>query len=170
MSHDFVDVTRTPEPGPRPTPPSVADTDRGPALPDAWLPDTLVALVRDPHLLHAYWHLRDLAWTAPGGVTPLLRVFDLDAATSHDVPVLMGARKAYLDVRDNARFRVELGYRTSDHGFTAVLRSNVVQTPPTGPSGQVSADWTVSPEQFQRLLHPLDGGGPPRYDKAYPTS
>ncbi|MBI1852683.1 MAG: DUF4912 domain-containing protein [Planctomycetes bacterium] len=106
---------------------------------------------RSPDWLFAYFR------NANGGPT-VLRVHD---ATVHDVDVPDGAIHAFVPVTpDTSGVRVEMGVRERSGEFTAIARSNPVDTPPTRATTTVDPQWPIDPraeEVHARALRALGG-------------
>lgn len=132
--------------------------------------DRLVVMVRDPYWLHAYWELTpqsiqraqaalSQAWH---GCRPILRLFtvteDGTATPVRDVEIHGGVSNWYVDVYDPPQdFRLEIGYRTPDHGFYCLARSNMVSTPPAGTSDALDENWADVAENADRIFA-MSGG------------
>lgn len=170
MSLDPLDSVRGPDPTVRPAevPAQGIYLDRGPALPAAYGRTCLVALVRDPRMIHFYWRLEDPGAQLPPAAVPMLRLLDLAAGSAREIPLLQGAREAYIEVAPDGSYAAEIGCREADGAFRPLLRSNEVRTPPAGPCVAVDPQWYVSPGEFARMLAFLEAGGPQRYERPQP--
>lgn len=135
--------------------------------------DRLVAMVRDPYWLHAYWELSrqsiDRARAALGqfwhGARPTLRLLEVsrDGTTSNvrkvvrDVEIHGSVNNWYIDVDAPPRsFQMEIGYLAPGGRFTCLARSNTVTTPAVG-SVKPNGNWTQPEEDFDRIFA-LSGG------------
>lgn len=113
-----------------------------------WNVNRLVLMVRDPHRLFAYWEVDDLKkklvsehfQTEWDNLPFYLRIHDVtdlmfDGYNSHSVSltrVHAQSDKWYLnEVSPERSYLADFGTTTSQGEFFALLRSNVVQTPPT---------------------------------------
>jgi hypothetical protein len=116
-------------------------------LPPLYGEDALVALVKDPYWIYAYWEVTDKTrqnfnktygdsmWELS---TPLLRIYDLTesgAAVTLDVPfndlqINPFADNWYINVgQPNHTYCLDLGRLLPNGTFITVLRSNTVTTP-----------------------------------------
>jgi hypothetical protein len=98
--------------------------------------------------------------------TLVLRVYDVSAilwdGTNHhtyfDVEIHDLASGWYLELgKPGASFVAEVGLRTQDGRFLAILRSNLVTMPRDGMSDVVDEEWMVVEEDY-RVLFDLAGG------------
>jgi hypothetical protein len=140
--------------------------DRGPELPRHYGRDILVAMVRDPNWIFAYWELegpsrqRIADEAGRDALTRgqwVLRIHNADADAPEDHPVILEAGNWYLRVPDDATLVLEIGLQTPDGEFIGVLKSNRVSTPRLGYSDEVDEEWMIVEEDFRKLLE-LSGG------------
>ncbi len=137
--------------------------------------DRLVAMVRGPYWLHAYWELTrpsiERAQAAMGqhwhGARPVLRVSQVprDGTTNsarktiRDIVIHGDVDNWYIDVQDPPKsFQLDIGYLSLGGKFYSLVRSNVVNTP--RPGAVKSADdgnWTAVAEDFDRI-YGMSGG------------
>jgi uncharacterized protein len=127
-------------------------------LPGGYGKDRIVAMVRDPYWLHAYWEMTrqavQRAEAALGqewhGAKPILRVLDVtshDTTNSAEMPVKDveihgGCNNWYLEVQNPPRsYRVDIGYLSRSGQFYVLARSNVVMTPRAGVSDHIDENW-----------------------------
>jgi hypothetical protein len=111
--------------------------------------DRLVAMVRDPYWLQAYWELSrqsvERARAALGqhwhGARPVLRVLQVarDGTTSsvrkviREIEIHGSVDNWYIDVDAPPKsFQMEIGYRGPGDRFVCLARSNIVTTPAVG--------------------------------------
>jgi hypothetical protein len=144
--------------------------------------DRLVAMVRDPYWLHAYWELTrrsvERARVAMGqhwhGARPVLRLLEVtrDGTTStvrkvaRDVEIHGGVNNWYVDVYDPPRsFQLDIGYLGPDGGFLCLARSNMVTTPQATSVGRVDGNWAGVAEDYDRI-YALSGGYTDQGDNA----
>ncbi|MBE3575067.1 MAG: DUF4912 domain-containing protein [Firmicutes bacterium] len=129
-------------------------------LPDAYGVNRLVLLARDPWWLHAYWELAaDLLAEArrfrqEGGVL-CLRVRETSAESPRwmDFDVHSPVGRWYVDVQVPGRsYQGQLGIRSRDGHFHALLSSNVVETPAAFPSDQCDGRWATLTELWDEIL------------------
>ncbi len=162
--------TSAPQPPPvvvQPAPESAAD-----ALPRVYGSDRLVLLVRDPWWIYAWWELTEATLSSGRRVLDAtsdlaLRVYDIstiawDGGNHHsyfDIEVHDLASNWYIELgKPGASFCAELGLRTADGRFLALVRSNIVTLPRDGMSHVVDEEWMIVEEDFRRLFD-LAGGG-----------
>jgi len=135
--------------------------------------DRLVAMVRDPYWLHAYWELSrqsvERARAALGqfwhSARPTLRLLEVcrDGTTSHvrkmvrDIEIHGSVNNWYIDVDSPPRsFQLEIGYLAPGAKFVCLARSNTVTTPAVGPVKPNGA-WGQPEEDYDRI-YALSGG------------
>ncbi len=135
--------------------------------------DRLVAMVRDPYWLHAYWELSrqsvERARAALGqhwhGARPTLRLLEVsrDGTTSsvrkvvRDIEIHGSVNNWYVDVDAPPRsFQMEIGYLAAGDRFICLARSNTVTTPAVG-SIKPNGNWTHPEEDYDRI-YALSGG------------
>jgi hypothetical protein len=139
------------------------------SLPGGYGDTRIIALVRDPRCIHAYWEvaparIREVRQRLGEGVwasaRSVLRVHDVtgivfDGLNSHsfrDVELTGGAGSWYLDVGIPDRsWCVEIGIRTADGRFFLLARSNIVTTPRDSVSPVLDEEWMVQDEVFEKL-------------------
>jgi hypothetical protein len=146
-------------------------------LPNGYGKDRIVAMVRDPYWLHAYWEITSTAvkraeaalreeWH---GSKPILRVLDVSSedttssSESHvrDIDIHGGVNNWYIDVNDPPRsYRVDIGYLSRRGKFFAMAHSNVVTTPRAGVSDIIDENWVSVQEQFDKI-YAMSGGMDP---------
>ncbi len=136
--------------------------------------DRLIAMVRDPYWLHAYWELTrssiERARAALGqhwyGARAVLRLMQVarDGTTSsvrkvvRDIEIHGAVNNWYVDVEDPPRsFQMEIGYLAPDGKFVSLAKSNVVSTPAAGSVKAFDRNWGGKGEDFERI-YALSGG------------
>ena len=110
--------------------------DRGEPLPQSYGENRLVALVRDPEHLFAYW---DVATEFRVAGTPvILRVHCLTEGRYYDLEPGRQADNWYLRVTPNQAYRLELYARPGSGELQILASSREVATPPrwAGESGE----------------------------------
>jgi hypothetical protein len=122
--------------------------DYGPALPEKYNQDVLVALIRDPECIFAYWELsgqmvseifrlRDLKTASTKW---LLRVHNLSHKNFTDIELPKPKNinnvqgRDYLIVLPDTGYQLELGLTDQRNKFVGLVKSNIVQTPRKGRS------------------------------------
>jgi hypothetical protein len=135
--------------------------------------DRLVAMVRDPYWLQAYWELSrqsvERARAALGqhwhGAHPVLRVLEVarDGTTSsvrkvvRDIEIHGSVNNWYVDVGSPPKsFQMEIGYLAPGDRFVCLARSNVVTTPAVG-SLKPNGNWPQPDDDYDRI-YALSGG------------
>src|SRR5206468_1635808 len=136
--------------------------------------DRLVAMVRDPYWLHAYWEL------SRGGVAraeaalgqewhsakPILRILEVSegGTTSaaetkiRDIDVHGGVSNWYIEVKHPpCSYRVLIGYLAVSGRFFALARSNVVSTPRPGSKDSLDENWNSVAENYDKIFA-MSGG------------
>ena len=141
---------------------------------DGHVKDRLVAMVRDPYWLHAYWEVSGQSvararvalgqhWHA---ARPVLRVLEVgrEGTTStqrkvlRDIEIHGGVNNWYVDVDDPPKsFQLDLGYLGPDGNFLCLIRSNVVTTPQSDVVDNVDGNWADVAHDFERI-YALSGG------------
>lgn len=141
--------------------------------PGAFTRDRLVAMVRDPFWIHAYWELTrhgvERAQAAMGQewhlAKPVLRLMEVSGngttssseAVVRDIEIHGGVNNWYVDVKDPPKsYRLDIGYLSPSKLFV-LARSNVVSTPKAGASDSIDENWTEVAENFDKI-YALSGG------------
>ncbi|MEO1615112.1 MAG: DUF4912 domain-containing protein [Planctomycetota bacterium] len=135
--------------------------------------DRIVLMVRDSYWLQATWEVtRASVARAESSLSerwhtakPVLRVMQLEDVSNNsaetvqrDIPIHGGVDTWYIDVQEPPmRFRVALGYLTSDDEFHAICRSNIVQTPSPGECERLDEHWHDIADDYERI-YSLSGG------------
>jgi len=136
--------------------------------------DRIIAMVRDPYWLHAYWELSRAtlgrAQAALGqewhAAKPILRLMDVSsedttsASERHirDIEIHGGVNNWYIDVNNPPRsFRVDIGYLSRRGKFFVLARSNVVSTPRAGASDVLDQNWSSVQDSYQKIYHQSGG-------------
>jgi len=144
------------------------------ALDHACVKDRIIAMVRDPYWLHAYWELsRSTLARAQAALgqdwhtaRPILRLMDVtsedttSASERHirDIEIHGGVNNWYIDVTTPPRsYRIDIGYLARKGKFFVLARSNVVSTPKAGVSDVLDENWTSVQEQFQKIYSQSGG-------------
>jgi hypothetical protein len=147
-------------------------------LPNGYGKDRIVAMVRDPYWLHAYWELThpsvQRAEAALGqdwhGAKPILRLCDVSSSDTtstaesvvRDIEIHGGCNNWYIEVAQPPRsFRVDIGYVSKRGQFYVLARSNVVSTPKAGVSDTIDENWAdLDPKQADRIYAMSSGYDP----------
>ena len=135
--------------------------------------DRIVLMVRDSFWLQATWEItRASVARAESSLAerwysakPVLRVMEIEDVANNiaetvqrDIPIHGGVDTWYIDVQDPpTRFRVAVGYVTSDEKFHAICRSNIVETPSPGECERLDEHWHDIADDYERI-YSLSGG------------
>lgn len=126
-----------------------------PGLPEGYGEDRLVLLPRDPDWLYAYWDVKNETKDRArreGGINLAVRLYEHRAGQIEPMAehwVQEYSRSWYLRVPSPGQeYVAEIGYRNREGGWLGLLRSNVVNVPPVGPSSVVADTFvTITPTQ-----------------------
>lgn len=135
--------------------------------------DRIVLMVRDSYWLQATWEItRASVARAESSLAerwhtakPVLRVMQVEDVANNiaetvqrDIPIHGGVDTWYIDVQEPpTRFRVAIGYITSDDQFHAICRSNIVETPSPGECERLDEHWHDIADDYERI-YSLSGG------------
>lgn len=145
-----------------------------PGLPQGYSKDRLIAMVRGPYWLHAYWELTRQGvrraeaamgqdWHAAKPVLRLLEVSGGGTTSSservvRDIEIHGDVNNWYVSVQDPPKsYRLEIGYVSAGGKFFVLARSNVVHTPRSGASDAIDENWTEVVEDFDKIFA-MSGG------------
>lgn len=146
-------------------------------IPTGYGDDRIVAMVKDPWWIFAYWEIQagteraarsQLLPHEVAGLQSILRVYDVTgidypaqpAHASFDIGLSGLATNWHLHTATPGRsFIVELGLLTAQGRFLLLARSNRVTTPRFGPSDVIDEAWMISDEDFWKLVGEI-GLGP----------
>lgn len=142
-------------------------------LPTAYGDNTLVLMVRDPWWIFAYWEATPARWEeVRSGIRAvglrerktILRIYDVTGSSIEnpnsffDIELNFMTDNWTVDVgAPDREWQVELGLQTEDGRFFAVLRSNIVRTPPVGVSDILDEEW-MCPEDLYWKIFSLSSG------------
>ncbi len=131
-------------------------------IPKAYNVDRIVAMVRDPHWLFAYWEVTDRkyrelertfgsSWAA---CKMILRVYDKasEKPVHFDIVLTREARTWYINVSAQGRYQVAIGALSPDGRFELVAISNIVETPADRVSDRIDERWMVPDDVFDRIF------------------
>ncbi len=155
-----------------PPAPQKAVASNGFELPQGYGENQLVLLVRDPWWIYAYWevtperenHVRNAM--AQEGTTfycKVLRVYDVTGKNPPEhhsfFDIEFGfSGNWYVDVGTPDReWMAEIGLRTPEGRFFAMVRSNIVRTPRFGVSDILDEEWLLPDELYWKIFG-LSGG------------
>ncbi|MGE0605585.1 MAG: DUF4912 domain-containing protein [Pirellulales bacterium] len=145
-----------------------------PGRPEGYAKDRLIAMVRGPYWLHAYWELSRQgvrrAEAAMGqdwhSAKPTLRVLEIsgNGTTStgerviRDIDIHGDVNNWYVDVEDPPKnYRLDIGYLAANGRFYLLARSNVVSTPRSAASDAEDENWSEVVEDFDKI-YAMSGG------------
>ena len=135
--------------------------------------DRMVLMVRGPHWIHAFWEItaRSIARAQAAlgqewhGARPMLRLIELESGliatpserVVREIAVHGGVKNWFIDIREQHRYRCEIGYLAVSGRFQALVRSNAV-TMPNSPQGEtLDAHWGEISTDCERI-YALSGG------------
>ncbi|MDD4909097.1 MAG: DUF4912 domain-containing protein [Candidatus Omnitrophica bacterium] len=140
-------------------------------LPWEYGKDRIVAMVRDPWWIFAYWEItpqrekavrEEIEKKGQHFERSVIRVYDITGLDSldtlarakyFDITLKNMARNWYVDVgAPERRVLVEIGIVSREGGFYALARSNIVNTPRFGISDMLDEEWMLSEEEYMRLF------------------
>lgn len=142
----------------------VLENDLAP-LPFSYQKTMIVALVRDPLWLYAYWDFTAETWTwinqlltANLGSKGVIRLHNLTQKSSKDFYINFDGRQWYLEPAcPGAEIELELGVLDANGRFYSIATSNRIRMPLNGPSSVIDPLWMpIHFEEFYRL----SGGSP----------
>lgn len=137
-------------------------------LPSQYGQDKIALQVRDPRWIYAYWEIKSATLQRLRNefgaeflkAKRILRVYDVTNISFNganfnrffDIGVGDLANNWYINTDSPGRsWCVDLGLVFASGRFVTILRSNIVQTPLDGPSGETDEEWLVPEEMFARL-------------------
>lgn len=128
----------------------------------------LVLLVRDPWWLYSYWEIekhrqdelsRELDRRRMGSRKTVLRVYDVTGGalpafnSFFDIELNFYTDNWYIDVgMPGKEWIAEIGYRTEDGSFFALVRSNAVRTPAFGLSDVSDEEWMLPEDIYLKII------------------
>ena len=130
--------------------------DRGEPLPRSYAENCIVAMVRDPQHIYAYWDIEPASVAA--GEALVVRVHYLSEERSHDIEPSADTDNWYLSVAQNRTYQLELLKRTQDGNTISLALSEEVSTP-VAHAGESGAD--VTAEMLRAQRHPMTREGEP---------
>ena len=166
---------------------AVIQQDEEFVIPTGYGDHCIVAMVKDPWWLFAYWEIQPhierqiksrLAPEEIPGLQTVLRVYDVTgqpdalapsdgvhyppqpANSSFDVALSGLANQWYVHSNGpNRAFVIDIGVLTRRGRFLTLARSNRVTSPRFGPSDIIDEEWMVADEQYWRLYGMTSGIG-----------
>ena len=149
-------------------------------LPESYGKTRVVVLAVDPCVLHIYWEVapgelkkaRDKLGEAYGRSQAVLRFYDItniifDGTNAHgsfDVDVDLGEKKRYVHLWSPEKsYFVDLGFKTGDGQFVALVRSNTAETPPANLAPEAEARYglvTGDYDLLRAVSRPVDEPSP----------
>lgn len=135
--------------------------DWGYPLPERYGIDVMGAAAKDPNWIFVYWDLsggrreevalkygREIFASARWHV----RVVDTGCGECVDFPVNVDSRNWYIPAAEDTTFRIQIGLLTPDGEFVEFASAREVRTPRSRPADNISEQWMVADELFQRFL------------------
>jgi hypothetical protein len=143
-------------------------------LPAGYGDNLIVALVRDPYWIYAYWEISLQAiqqaksalsqkW---GNARSILRVYDVtdidfnghNASHHFDIEIVGGANNWYINVgQPNRHYCIDIGLLTTEGQLYTLARSNIVATPRDSMSDIFDEEWMSNREDSEKM-YALSGG------------
>ena len=158
--------TREPSAGPRE--PRDVYVDWGYPLPENYGLDVIGAAAKDPNWIFVYWDLsgkrrEEVAQSHGREIFSLsrwhLRVTETASGGTVDFPVNLDSRNSYVPVSEDRAFRIQIGLLTPEGEFIEFAVSRDIRTPRSRPSDNISEQWMVADELFQRFLRQAGAPG-----------
>jgi hypothetical protein len=149
--------------------------DKNFRFPPGYGDNRIVALVRDPWWIFAYWEIRHdkedearkrIESSGDSTDRSILRVYDVtdvnfngsNAHSYFDIDLKGLANNWYINVANPDRsWIVDIGIVTKKGAFHMLARSNTVKTPRFGMSDQLDAEWMIPEDEYWRMFG-LSGG------------
>jgi hypothetical protein len=147
-------------------------------LPSGYGKDRIVAMVRDPWWVFAYWEITPqneqsirerISQMGQNFDRSVLRIYDItgvanfdgsNAKNHFDITLKDLTRNWYVDVGAPAkRWCIEIGMLTKEGSFYSLAKSNVISTPRFGMSDVLDAEWMLSDEEYYWLFGVSGGFG-----------
>ncbi|NOT60131.1 MAG: DUF4912 domain-containing protein [Acidobacteria bacterium] len=152
VQHDIPETTEAAQP------------DFGLPIPTTYIVDLMRALVQDPFHLFVHWQLKDDPFTrlskmfppTAGGQEDFHTVLKLVDETNA-IAVFFNAAytsEYWFQVYPDRTYRVELGVKSSRHGFIKLLASQPVRMPRGAPSDQSAdeAEYSIGADEYLKVL------------------
>ncbi|MCX5754170.1 MAG: DUF4912 domain-containing protein [Candidatus Krumholzibacteria bacterium] len=131
-------------------------------IPKGYNVDRIVAMVRDPHWLFAYWEVTDRKYrelertfgSSWASCKMILRVYDKSSGKQghFDIVLTREARTWYINVSAQGRYQVAIGALSPDGRFELVAISSIVETPADRVSDRIDEQWMVPDDVFNRIF------------------
>ena len=129
--------------------------DRGSPLPQSYAENNIVAMVRDPDYLFAYWDVETEVRVACNRL--LIRVHCLSDVESYDIEPSAETDNWHLQVAPNRTYQLELYARLASGELRFLAKSDEVTTPLRLP-GESGAE--LPAEVIHARRHPMVSGEP----------
>lgn len=136
--------------------------DVGLPVPETYNVDIIRALLQDPFRIFIYWEVRQES------LNGLTRYFPAEEAARFQVTLKLieveGGGEAFFEVSQRGRFwmmvfpdreyEFEIGVRSPEHGYIALIKSNRVRTPrgTVAPEAATEPEYQMSAPQFVEVL------------------
>lgn len=147
-------------------------------LPSSYGKDRIIAMVRDPWWIHAYWEITpqrekairdEIERSGKHFEKTILRIYDItgvkdfdgkNANSFFDITLENLARNWYVDIgAPGKRLCIDIGIMTKEGVFFLLARSNIITTPRFGMSDILDAAWMLSEEDYWWLFGVSGGFG-----------
>lgn len=148
-------------------------------LPDRYHATRIIAMVRDPWWIFAYWEItpekesavrEEIARRGCVFASSVLRVYDVtgikkfngsNAHSYFDITLRDMARNWYIEVgQSNKSWCIDIGILSTTGEFFLLARSNIVKTPRFGISDILDRTWMCSEEDYWKVLGASSGYEP----------
>jgi hypothetical protein len=138
-------------------------------IPAGYNVDRIVALVRDPYWIFAYWEVTERKYHELerlfGRDWPkcrmILRVYDrtTDRPAHFDIDLTGAARNWYINVSSERRYQIAIGALSPDGRFEQIAISNIVETPSYRVSDRIDEEWMIPDDVFKKIFDASGGRG-----------
>jgi hypothetical protein len=135
--------------------------DWGYPLPDRYGIDRIGAAAKDPNWIFVNWDLsgskrQEVAKTYGPDIFAAsrwyLKVVDLSCNESVDFQINVDSNSWYVPVSEDKSFEIQIGIITPDGLFIQFAATSEIRTPRSQPAGNISEQWMMTDEYFQRFL------------------
>jgi len=144
-------------------------------FPTGYGDNKIVALVRDPWWIFAYWEIRSdkeedvikkIKSESDEALKSILRIYDVtdinftgsNANSYFDIDLKGLANSWYINVGSPDRaWLIDIGIITKKGNFYLLARSNTVRTPRYGMSDKLDAEWMMSEDEYWKMFG-ISGG------------
>ena len=131
-------------------------------IPKGYHVDRIVAMVRDPYWIFAYWEVTDHKYRelerAFGDTWSkckmILRIYDKtnEKPAHFDIALTREAQNWYINVSAERRYQIAIGAFSPDGRFELVAISNIVETPSGRVSDRIDEQWMIPDAVFNKIF------------------